>query len=139
MNPLVLLGYLGLPAYISNGALTSATLKDPNLKPTIAGYDARGVVGLVGLGIATIFSGPIALLGAGAALGSLTSYDNTRKVRIGLNQIALVQAQQQAQIPALPPPALPGSATPPIPAAPSAVPAEERGFLDNLFSWREAA
>lgn len=142
MNPLILLGYIGLPAYISGSVLNTASLKDPNLKPKIAGMDARGVVGGLGVALATLFSGPLGLLGAGAAIGALISYDGTKKTRIGLNTIALTQAQQQAQVPGMVPPALPGpqmTVVPPIATVPSAVPEEDRGFLDRLWSWGEAA
>lgn len=139
MNPLILLGYIGVPAYLSNGMLTSAAYKDPNLKPKIGGVDARAVVGGLGVAAATFLTGPLGLLGAGAALGSLLSFDNARKTRIGLNTIAMHQAQQQAQIPMQPQGVLPGPGYNAVPPVPSAVPEEEKGFLDSLFSFREAA
>lgn len=134
MNPLILLGYVGLPAYITGSVLNSATLKDPNLKPQIWGMDARTVVGGLGTLAALLVSGPLGMLGAGAAIGSLISWDGTRKMQIGLNSQAMAEAQANAQLPMTMQPALPGP-VPPVGMPAAASPVADRPFLDRLFAW----
>lgn len=136
MNPLLLLGWIGLPAYVAGGSLTSMTLKDPNLAPKIGGFDARAVVGGVGVVIATLLTGPLGLVGAGSAIGALLSFDDTRKVKQGLSMQAMGLAQQQAQIPMMPgPAALPGpAAVPPLTMTSPAAPVQEPGWWDRLFN-----
>lgn len=133
MNPLLLLGYIGLPAYITGSVLNTATLKDPNLKPKIWGIDARTLIGGLGVLGTALFTGPLGLLGAGAAIGSLISWDGTRKVQIGLNQQSVHQAQAQAQIPMQMQPALPGP-VPPVGMPVSQVPAQEQGWIDQFLT-----
>lgn len=136
MNPLMLLGWVGLPAYVTGSVLNTATLKDPNLQPKIWGMDARAVIGGLGLLGAVLFGGPVGLVAAGATIGAGVSWDGGRKVRMGLSMQALDQAQAQANTPMTPQlvPALPGPAPVPPVQVPSAVPAEDRSIIERLFA-----
>lgn len=131
--PLLLM--VGLPAYIVGAALNSASLADPNLKPTIWGFDAPMAVAVLGGLLAALASGPLAMVGLGAAIAGLVSNDGVSKVRQGLSAQGMQAAAAAAQIPgAVVSPVVPmlpgpGPAAAAAPAAPAAA-----SWWDSLFN-----
>ena len=126
--PLLLL--VGLPAYVVGSALNSASLADPNLKPTIWGFDAPMAVAVGGALLALLASGPHAMVGLGAAIAGLVSNDSTAKVRQGLAQQGMQAAQAAVQ-------QLPGGVVPPVLPGPQAAapPAQQAAsWWDSLFN-----
>ena len=63
--------------------------------PTIWGWDSRTVLGLGGLAASVMTGGLVGLLGAGVALGSLTSYQTSEEVRETYNLAQVEFAARQ--------------------------------------------
>lgn len=80
-------------------------LKHDKLNPQIAGYNAQGVIGLVGAAAMLFMGGVPALIGA-ATLGASAAQEMTRRsVVTGMEQLQLRAIAQQSTPPALSPPA----------------------------------
>lgn len=69
-------GAYGASAYIDSNTYTKEGIQEPK----IGGFDARLVTGLVGLGLSVMTGGLFGLVGAGAAVGALTSWGTSKRV-----------------------------------------------------------
>ncbi|MCK6517391.1 hypothetical protein L6R46_20305 [Myxococcota bacterium] len=125
MNPLFLLGWIGIPAVLASNALTDKTLADEDLSPDWNGWDQRKLTAGAGLASAMFLPAPFNLLALGVGLGGMLSWFSTEKVARNLKLEALNQARarldagQGGAPPMLPgPPGVPmDPAAPPAPAA----------------------
>ena len=132
MNPLFLLGWIGIPAVLASNALTDKTLADEDLSPDWNGWDPRKLTAGTGIAGAMFLPAPFNLLALGVGLGGMLSWFGTEKVARNLKIEALNQARarlDQGAPAMLPGP--PGMPMDPGPAAPP--PGGQPSWWTGLF------
>jgi hypothetical protein len=102
MNPLILLGWIGVPTALTGFWLNSSSLSAADLEAKIGGMSARTVLAGGGLLGSFLLPPPLNLLGVGMLLGTVVSTDAIKKVTYGLNEIKMLEAEDNAQA-AIPP------------------------------------
>lgn len=122
MNPLFLLGWIGIPAVLASNALTDKTLADEDLSPDWNGWDPRKLTAGTGIAAALMLPPPFNLIGLGLGLGGMLSWFGTEKVARNLKIEALNQARARLDQGQGAPPMLPGPPGMPMDPGPAAAP-----------------
>ena len=138
MPALLILGLVAVAGVGTGMYVSAANFQDPNLSAKVLGMDMSNAVAVGGLLLAFLASGPLAMAGLAAAVGSIVAGYDAKAVKAGLQAHAVQQVNNgAAALPAPAPPALPG----PGAAAPAPSPGAAPGasFLDFLSPARPAA
>lgn len=134
-HPFIVLGLIGLGVVGTEGYLVRKGSQDPELTPRIMGYDARYVMG--GLGVTAlvlgsfvpVFGPVLATIGAGMTIGAVSNTDTMSVVGRGLE--AAVKRQIEGGGGGAP--QLPGPVAPPL-DAPEAPRGGGGGWLDSILN-----